>query len=116
MIQIPSTVKIGGFEFEISYPPRDVIDPDDKGYIGRYNYAAARIFILRSIGSNRAFQVFWHEILHGICDQRNIQLEEPAIDALAYGVSGFLLENGLWRFDANELGTTARTDATTQDP
>lgn len=92
---IPDKVKIGGFEFTISESETVIID-DKASYAGKISYTEQAIQIKTGLAEDYKSQTFWHEVLHGIAWERNIDLgknEEYIIDSMANGIYSFLKNN-----------------------
>lgn len=80
------TVYIGTERYRISLVPQWALTNEGTDLVGRYNYSSGSIRILDTLDEDRREQVLWHEVIHIICMQRNVQLTEEQLDALAYGL------------------------------
>jgi hypothetical protein len=95
-MNIPNKVKIGGLDYNIK--ESDVIVIDDKcNYGGVIRYQLGLIEIKKDMSITQKEQAFIHEILHGITDDRHIELEEDKeediIDSFASGLLAFIKDN-----------------------
>jgi predicted heme/steroid binding protein len=71
------------------------IDPEGENIVGRVFHKRHVIGLLRGTDYRYSNQTLWHEALHVVAYQRNIELSENAIDSLAFGIIELLEANGL---------------------
>ncbi len=100
-MKIPESIRIGGIDYSVKYVPnlndsRRVVygQIDFKTCVIKFNSAIEQSAQARCI-------VMWHEILHGIAEHANLEIEdeENVIDTLAKGVYQVLQDNGRKLFD-----------------
>ncbi len=93
---IPNKIKIGGMEYQVNITDKPIIINNDANYGGCIYYNKNEIQICEDLAEEKKKQVFWHEVLHGIVCDRNIDLgdkEEMVVDMLSYGILAFLKDN-----------------------
>lgn len=88
-------LSIGNIPYNVHLLPQEVIDPDKEGYVGRHLGWVQMLPISDTCMPDAGQQILWHEILHAICDQRNVTIEDNALDAIAHGLYVFFEENNL---------------------
>jgi len=95
-------VKIGAITYEVVQVARPPI-VDRRECTGSIDYEQARIELLNDRCQGQMEQTLWHEILHGIACDRDIDGlfgqcdddHERWLDALAAGLHAFVVDNGL---------------------
>ena len=91
---IPNKIKIGGIIYTIKLTPEVLhIDETDKKYNGYIDFCEGVINICTN---HIQEQTFWHEVLHGIFEDRQIDVgkrEEAIIDTLAAGLLALMVDN-----------------------
>lgn len=108
-MKIPDSVRISGVEYAI------VTEPNlrDSGQLlcGRIDYNSRTIYLSETDCRSYEFRciVLWHEIIHGILEDRRLQLdedvEESVCEALSRGIYQVLQDNAR-RFFAEEFHDT----------
>jgi hypothetical protein len=92
---IPEKIKIGYLEYDINTTDKIlVLNARECSGLIHYEDVIIEINSIRSIQSQE--QIFWHEILHGIINDRDIELgenEEKIIDNLAKGIYALMKDN-----------------------
>lgn len=101
-MKIPRKVIIGGAEFKVEFP--HVFEERDDIF-GRIDFATQKIYVT-NVASNgqkcscqHSWQIFWHEILHGIdkqfcANQIGEEIDkERLIEGLAIGMVQVLRDN-----------------------
>lgn len=105
-MKIPDKIRIGGVEYDIKF-----VDNLRKGIellYGEISYEDSEIRISNSDGKSHEFQciTLMHEILHGIADHANLDIEkadtEQVVDTLAKGLYAVLQDNGGRLFDLSK--------------
>lgn len=86
-------ILLGTVKYAIRTAPRDKIDPESDGYVGKFVFSRGEILVLDSMPIPQKYQTLWHEILHIICGQRNVSLSEEELDAMAHGIVEALTNN-----------------------
>jgi hypothetical protein len=72
----------------------DLVDSKETIFSGRCDYSAGKITIsTHDTGTGAIAQTLLHEILHVFNKRCNLDLSESKIDALAYGLHDFILDN-----------------------
>jgi len=103
-MKIPSIVRIGGIDYEVNEVPK--LNNGTQVCYGHIDYEKSAIEINPNNCKNPQFtgQVLWHEILHGICNHANLEIqdEEHIIDTLAKGIYQVLQDNGRKLFDIKD--------------
>ena len=99
-MKLPEKIRIGGVEFEIVKENR--LNDGQRMLAGQFRPMDCQI----SIATDAAYQYqclsLWHEIMHGIEDQHQLELgedRERIIEAFAKGVYQVLQDNGGRLFD-----------------
>ena len=88
-----SDIIIGGDRFCVHEVTGAEMDPDDNSYVGRVSFSRSVITVLKEATDDHKKQTICHEIMHVICQQRNVELSERALDALAYGLRDLIISN-----------------------
>jgi len=88
-------IKIGPLEWNIVQVPLDGKELNHSEYLGSYTQAELTIRIASDMPDSVREVTIWHEIIHILANQRNITLEESQVDALAFGLIEFLIDNNL---------------------
>ncbi len=96
----PRSVRIGSMSFEITFTetpgmsekdrPSGDLDEQNWGYISYWNH---RIDINPRTAPEKWFAILVHEVLHGIEQDRKLDLKEKQIHQIANGLVDFLLDN-----------------------
>ena len=96
---LPSQITIGCFDYEIQETDEPII-VDNKVCKGSISYVNHLILIKKSgISEQQKEQTFWHEVVHGIIDYREIDPQkadpETLVEELALGLYGVMKQNGI---------------------
>lgn len=86
-------LKIGTIIYNLHEVPAEVLDPKGKGFLGNICFSKSEIRILNTMAEPCKMQTVWHEIFHAIAGQRNMDIGEGTLDALAFGVCQVLMDN-----------------------
>lgn len=111
-MKIPDSVRISGVEYAIVTKP-DLRD-SSRLLCGRIDYNTATIYLSETDCQSEEFRciVLWHEIIHGILEDRGVQLdedvEENLCEALSRGIYQVLQDNARKFFAEDFLGTIAQ--------
>jgi len=96
-MNIPSSVKIGGHIYKVSYPHQYVETSD---YAGQCDNNTLEIRIADKTPTARTrpescvIEIFIHELLHAISCVWHGQMEEDQVCAMSQGIFAFLVDNG----------------------
>jgi hypothetical protein len=111
-MKIPDSVRISGVEYAI------VTEPNlrDSGQLlcGRIDYNSRTIYLSETDCRSYEFRciVLWHEIIHGILEDRRLQLdedvEESVCEALSRGIYQVLQDNARKFFAGDFIATAAQ--------
>lgn len=94
-MKIPSKVRIGSINYSVKCSP-DKLILDNKECAGLIDYNYHNIKINNEVQDNQGQeQTFLHELLHGIIDERNIEVkdEETIVDEIAKGLHQVIRDN-----------------------
>ena len=103
-MKIPTSVRIGGVDYEIQ--KHEVVRIGNDLCYGSIDFTESVIKI--SDGDSRGHQhqciTLWHEILHGIINHAclRVENEEEIVEALSKGIYQVLQDNGRQLFDLKE--------------
>lgn len=89
-----NTIRIDGIDFTVEIV--EGLHAEAKKLDGWITYGDTKIKLDSGLSDGAAFQVLWHEVLHGICAQRGIEFgedDEQIIDSLAHGIVQVLRDN-----------------------
>ena len=87
------SIVFGLIPYWVEYGDRAEVDPGNEGLVGHIDHRFQTIRILESLPPYQRRQTLWHEIVHQLCLERNLALDEDQIDALAYGLMGLVIQN-----------------------
>lgn len=89
------TVRVDGITYKIERVENLLDDTGDKRLSGQIKYEDSVIQIDARLKSQWERQVLWHEIFHGIIEQRGIEVkdEDRTVDQLAYAIMQVLRDN-----------------------
>lgn len=89
-----NSVKIGAIDYTVE-TVENLQDEEGKKLDGRITYNMTTIRVDSETSPQAFVQILLHEILHGIETQsgRNGEIEEPTIDALAFGIYQVMRDN-----------------------
>jgi hypothetical protein len=95
---LPDSVKIGPIEFRIVQEPcPTATDPEGNSIpvFGKISFKEAVITIDAELEAATKWQCYFHEVIHALLETIGMAgAEENEVDALAYAVMGFMLDNG----------------------
>lgn len=85
-------IKIGAITYELEYVQNL---KNDKGtdLFGQILYDDQIIQISTGLKPDREFTVLWHEVVHGICDQFQLDLTESQVATMAVVIVEILKNN-----------------------
>ncbi len=98
-IQIPNQIAIGCHKYNVYFSK--VIDID--GHDGTTNYILQQIWLAPALPESLRCVTILHEILHIVARTYIIKLNDADIDALAEGISQFLISNLKIKFDWSKI-------------
>jgi len=84
---------IGPVVYEVVRTEQARFDSEHGNYIGRVIHQEGKIYVLDNMPVDQQQQTEIHEIVHVLAIQRNLDLTEKQIDALAYGFLEFVQDN-----------------------
>ena len=111
-MKIPDSVRISGVEYAIVTKPN--LRDSSRLLCGRIDYNTATIYLSETDCQSEEFRciVLWHEIIHGILEDRGLHLdedvEESVCEALSRGIYQVLQDNARKFFAEDFLGTIAQ--------
>ncbi len=94
---LPESIKIGCYEYEIKETDEPII-VDGRTCMGSIAYHTHIILVKKSdISEQQKEQTFWHEVVHGIINYRQVnpQKDDPEtlVEELALGLYGIMKQN-----------------------
>ena len=111
-MKIPDSVRISGVEYAIVTKPN--LRDSSRLLCGRIDYNTATIYLSETDCQSEEFRciVLWHEIIHGILEDRGVQLdedvEENLCEALSRGIYQVLQDNARKFFAEDFVDTIAQ--------
>lgn len=99
-MKLPKSVRIGGVEFNVVVAPR--LNDGRMLLAGQIRHMNCEIAIAEDCSHEYQCLSLWHEIMHGIEEQAQLDLgenQERIIEAFARGVYQVLQDNGRRLFD-----------------
>ena len=99
-MKIPEKIRIGGVEFAVVVEPR--LNDGQRMLAGQIRHMECQIAIAEESSHEYRCLSMWHEIMHGIEAQAQLDLgdqQEKVIEAFARGVYQVLQDNGGRLFD-----------------
>lgn len=103
-MKIPEKIRIGGVEFTVVVEPR--LNDGQRMLAGQIRYMECQIAIAEESSHEYRCLSMWHEIMHGIEDQAQLDLgdqKERIVEAFARGVYQVLQDNGGRLFDLEKM-------------
>ena len=107
-MKLPKSVRIGGVEFNVVVEPR--LNDGRVLLAGQIRHMDCEIAIAEDCSHEYQCLSLWHEIMHGIEEQAQLDLgenREKIIEAFARGVYQVLQDNGRRLFDIVPEGENA---------
>jgi hypothetical protein len=91
---ITDKVKIGCYEYEVTQQSEPLI-LDAHEMCGVISYENNTIRLNNKRSAQRIEQTFWHEVIHGICYDRGLEIndDENVVEELAKGFYQFIKDN-----------------------
>ena len=99
-MKIPESIRVGGVEYKVIVEPR--LNDGQKMLAGQYRPMDCQIAVCEEGGHEYKCLSMWHEIMHAIENQAQLDLgdqQEKVIEAFARGVYQVLQDNGRRLFD-----------------
>ena len=99
-MKLPESIRIGGVEFEVIVEPR--LNDGERMLAGQIRHMDCQICVNAESSHEYKCLSLWHEIMHGIEEQAQLDLgenRERIIEAFARGVYQVLQDNGRRLFD-----------------
>ena len=100
MKKLPDTIKVGPRTYKIILC-RDA-EIGITNMAGECNPQASTIRILRNMAPTSQWETLFHEVLHGICYDRGINLPEECVTSLSNGFFQVLLDNNMIKIDGGK--------------
>ena len=103
-MKIPEKVRIGGVEFDVR--TESGLNDGQRLLAGQIRHMDCQIAIAEESSHEYKCLTLWHEIMHGIEDQAQLELgeqRERVIEAFARGVYQVLQDNGGRLFDLEKV-------------
>ena len=99
-VKIPKEIKIGTLDYTITLDPYIWKEDAQKGQV---NYMKLTIKLDPQIPESQRSLTLIHEVIHIVCDNYNVHLDEDDVDRLAHGIGEFLFNNLDIEFDWSEF-------------
>ncbi len=94
-MEIPDKVKIGGIEYEIvQLKPRDGKLVKVRNW-GEINFLECKIYLNKEIDNQRKWKILFHEVLHVIEEDNELDSVESYIQTISCSIYAFLKDNKL---------------------
>ncbi len=84
------SIKVGPLTYKVQEVPEEILGDE---VIGHESFRTGTISILMTLQPAFKLETLWHELMHIVTEQHNINLNESQIDALANGVMGVIQDN-----------------------
>lgn len=110
-MKIPERIRIGGVEFSVIVEPK--LNDGERMLAGEIRHMKCQIAIAEESSHEYRCLSVWHEIMHGIEEQAQLDLgnqRERVIEAFARGVYQVLQDNGGRLFDLEKKLPTVATN------
>lgn len=91
-MNIPSKVKVGGLVYDVSFEERLLDDENTKVY-GIIDYNNLTIKLEKLYSQQKNEQSLWHEIVHAICVEYNVEIEDEDVDRIGCGLYQVIKDN-----------------------
>lgn len=86
------TLKVGTNKYKVFL--RSLLTGEDAtSYMGQAHHSKEHINMARGYSKYKQYKTFWHEVIHCICLERNINLEESEVDNIGNGIVEVLHDN-----------------------
>lgn len=103
-MKLPESIRIGGVEYEVIAEPR--LNDGERMLAGQIRHMDCQICVNAESSHEYKCLSLWHEIMHGIEEQAQLDLgenRERIIEAFARGVYQVLQDNGRRLFDIADM-------------
>lgn len=92
-MKIPESIRIAGAEYEVE-TVKDLND-GQRVLAGQIDYTACKIRLGETLEGDARHLTLWHEIVHGIVNNAQLELEdeERVVEAMARGIFQILSDN-----------------------
>lgn len=103
-MKIPNSVRIGGVDYEVKMV--ETLNDGTHMLDGQIDYCNSVIELKPNERNHQVkCQTLWHEIVHGICYDRDLSIRdnEDLVDALAKGIYQVLQDNAAAMFDLEKV-------------
>ena len=91
-MRIPDHVKVGGLIYDISFEDRLLDDENTKVY-GIIDYNNLTIKLEKLYSQQKNEQSLWHEIVHAVCVEYNVEMEDEDVDRIGCGLYQVIKDN-----------------------
>lgn len=88
---VPKSIKVGGLRYRVLL--KDEIEILGEAKLGAFDNEKLTIEICSSCVDDAKLVTLWHEIIHAIDEQANLNMSEGATNALAHSVVQILRDN-----------------------
>jgi len=93
MNKLPSSVTLAGIKYDIVEVEKLIDDDGITKLDGSIKYAITQIQIEKNLSDQLKIVTLWHEVIHGLLRQAEIEHEEKIVSVLGYGICGFIQDN-----------------------
>ena len=93
MNKLPSSVTLAGIKYDIVEVEKLIDDDGITKLNGNIKYAITQIQIEKNLSDQLKIVTLWHEVIHGLLGQAEIEHEEKIVSVLGYGICGFIQDN-----------------------
>lgn len=110
-MKLPESIRIGGVEYKVIVEPR--LNDGERMLAGLIRHMHCQIIVAEESSHEYRCLSLWHEIMHGIEEQAQLDLgddRERIIEAFARGVYQVLQDNGRRLFDIAEMIPIVKID------
>lgn len=95
-MKIPKAVRVGHLTYPIKNKPV-ILNEYMQGLRGQADLSDRTITLKEDLTAEDGFSTLWHEVLHCIEDNFNLNLTEREIDNLSHGICQVLIDNPCMR-------------------
>ena len=92
-MKLPKHIKIMGIVYDIKEVEKLLDDDGIKKLNGTIRYNTTEILIDKGLSEQLKIITLWHEVIHGLLTQAEVDHKENIVSVLGYGICGFINEN-----------------------
>lgn len=85
-MNIPEKIKIGNADYKVELTKEKILE-DEKEYSGIIDFTFHKIRISQDQDKHNQEEVFLHEVIHGILNERDVELEENQEEIICNAIS-----------------------------